>query len=131
MPSVIDLTPLSPVAPAAAPNSASDATLHCDAPFRLDVTGRPVYVEQDSPADVAACVYRILSCPQGAKPGDPDFGIPWPLFQTAPLNTQAILAAVQQIEPRADLSISEVADAFNAAIRDLTVNVGVTVQPST
>jgi hypothetical protein len=96
------------------------------APFSVGDDGLVKTVEQNSVDDVAACVYNIITCPQGMKPGDPQFGIPWPLFQTVPLNTGAILSAVQRIEPRADVQISEVAVAFNAAIRDVQVRVGVT-----
>jgi hypothetical protein len=69
--------------------------------------------------------------PAGREARRPELEIPWPLFQTAPLNIAAILTAVPKLEPSADLAIVEVADAFDAAIRDMTVNVVVSVRPST
>ncbi len=90
-----------------------------DAPFRLDATGVPVTVEQDSIADIAACVYNILSCPQGFKTGDPQFGIPPLLFKTVPLNVTGIAAAIQRLEPRATTQI--------IASGLATQNIGVTV----
>jgi phage baseplate assembly protein W len=101
-----------------------------DAPFRLDHDGQVATVEQGSPADVAACVYNIAVCPQGAKLGDPAFGVPSLLFNTIPLNTSGLLAALRKFEPRATLEITDVANAVNAAIQNLTVNVQVVGPPT-
>jgi hypothetical protein len=73
-----------------------------DAPFRLDTSGHPVMVEQDSSEEIGAAVYNIVICPQGAKLNDPTFGTPSPLFGNAPLDTTAIIKAVQAREPRAN-----------------------------
>ncbi len=94
-----------------------------DNPFRLAANGTPIVVQQDSPADIAACVTNIVLCPVGAKHGDPTFGVPSLLFQTVPLQTDGVLAAIQRLEPRATTTISEVADFVNVAIRDVTIAV--------
>lgn len=64
-------------------------------------------VEQGSEADIEACVYNILVCPQGFRLEDPDFGVPALQFANAPLPVADVLAAVQRYEPRASLSIVE------------------------
>jgi phage baseplate assembly protein W len=95
-------------------------TPQLDAPFRLNADGTPATVQQNSIADVAACVYNILACPTGAKLGDPTFGTPSLLFQTVPVNTAAMVTAIQRLEPRATVEI--VADTLGAT-QDVTVNV--------
>ena len=97
-----------------------------DYPFRIDVDGTVASVEQGSVVDVAACVANILVCDQGAKLGDPQFGVPSLLFRGVPLNTTQVLAAVQRLEPRATLGILAAADAAaGATTQDVTVTVQV------
>lgn len=97
-------------------------------PFRLGRDGKPVTVQQDTPEEIGAAIYNIVTCPQGAKFGDPEFGVPSLLFQTAPLNMDALIAAVQRWEPRASLAVSEHADALSQAIRDVALVGVITTQ---
>lgn len=132
MPFVLPATPTATTANIGPGNPApgTQPATHCDYPFRLGPNGRPVYVEQDSPADVQACIARILVCPLGAKPNDPNFGRPWPLFQTAPLDTDTTVAAVQKLEPRADsLTILAVARNLDPSSQAVTVTAGVDALP--
>lgn len=101
-----------------------------DAPFRLDDNGLAVVVEQNSPSDVAACVYNVLTCPVGDKLGDPSFGVPSLLFSTVPLNTAGILAAIQRLEPRVAAMVSDTPDAVGQAVRDVLVQLGVQGTPT-
>jgi phage baseplate assembly protein W len=107
-------------------------------PFSIDSTGTaesnpnyglPVVVEQNSPEDVAACVANIVVCPQGSKMGDPSFGVPSVLFQTLPVNTNGILAAIQKLEPRATtVNVAAAADLLGDV--DISVEVGTEGAPS-
>jgi hypothetical protein len=62
-------------------------------------------VEQGSVQEIQSNVLMIVSCPVNTCPELPDFGIPDPTFQQAPPSAAGIIAAVQQIEPRAETSI--------------------------
>lgn len=85
------------------------------APFSLTATVNPETglsigaseIEQGSEADIEACVYNILVCPQGFRLDDPEFGVPALQFSTVPLPAGDVLAAVQRYEPRATPSIVE------------------------
>lgn len=93
-----------------------------DAPFRLDqTTGKVVEVEQGSPQDVAAQIYNVISCPQGAALNQPSFGIPFPLFQSLPLDLNAIVKAVQTLVRDATI------EAIQQTLADATSTVNVTV----
>lgn len=102
-----------------------------DYPFRLDSNGLAVVVEQDSPQDVAACVTNIVICLQGQKLGDPAFGVPSLLFKPVPLQTQAKIAAIQRLEPRATLSSADIASLTQGpAVREMTTTVQVQGPPT-
>jgi hypothetical protein len=68
-------------------------------PFALDGTGHPQVCEQGSTQDVASQALVLMSCPIGANPYDPDFGVPAQLFQTVPINLSGIIAALAQYVP--------------------------------
>lgn len=93
---------------------------HFAGPFQFKANGKPVVVQQDSTEDVASSLYNILLCPQGAKLDDPTFGVPSPLFQTFPLNWTATLAAVAELEPRAQTtSLAQQLNTLNAGEVDV------------
>lgn len=73
-------------------------------PFSV-VGGKVAMVEQDSIEDIKQCVLACLSTPRGSRPEDPEYGIRAGLFskQTSNLDVTAILAAVEEAEPRARL----------------------------
>lgn len=121
MPWVIsqNVTPAAPVnVPVGTTNS---VTLpHFAGPFQFMANGKPVVVQQDSTEDIASSLYNILICPQGAKLDDPTFGIPTPLFGTFPLNWSPALAAVADLEPRAQTtSLAQSLNALNAGEVDV------------
>jgi len=103
---------------------------HFNSPFGLGTNGRVLVNDQNSISDVESAIFDILVCPLGAKLGDPTFGIPSPLFSTVPLDTSGILQACQQLEPRATLTIDSISNVFNAAIQQMTVQVGAVGSPT-
>lgn len=72
-------------------------------PFQMTDSGA-VVVEQGSEDEIFDNVQAIAVCPIGACPDLPTFGIPDPTFQPGPPNTNAIIAAIMQWEPRANES---------------------------
>ena len=64
-------------------------TPHFPAHFAFTADGVAT-VEQDSPEDVAACVFRTAVCPIGWREDTPEFGIRSPLFKTVPLELDAL-----------------------------------------
>jgi hypothetical protein len=103
---------------------------HFNSLFALGANGRVLCNEQNSPDDVTAACLNLLLCPQGAKLGDPTFGVPPLLFQTIPLDTSGITQALATQEPRATTNITSVNNAFNAAIQQMTVQVGAVGSPT-
>ncbi len=99
-------------------------TPHFASPFTLAPSGRVIVNEQNSQEDVEDAVYNVVVCPQGAKLGDPSFGVPFLLFSNLPLDTGPTVAAIQRLEPRATVAIIQSA-ATNAGIENLMVNVSV------
>lgn len=73
---------------------------HFQFPFTVTPTGAQV-VEQDSLDEIFSNVQTVVACPIGACPDLPTFGIPDPTFQPGPPNTNAIVSAIIQWEPRA------------------------------
>lgn len=78
-------------------------TPHLAIPLRLDGSGRFATVEQDSAVDIAQCVAVVLATPEGSRIEVPEFGVPRVEFAGA--DTNDIVSAVAEWEPRADLSI--------------------------
>jgi phage baseplate assembly protein W len=105
--------------------SAIEVTIgHFDYPFTLTADGAAV-VEQDSVAEVYACVQAIVACPVGARQDLPSFGIPYPEFVNAPVNPSGIRNALAQWEDRAETTITEYGDLVDIAIRHLHIDVQV------
>jgi phage baseplate assembly protein W len=73
-------------------------------------------VEQDSPDDIAACVYRIAVCPQGFRDDRPAFGRPQLPFKPVPLDLAALEAAITFWEPRADLTATQQIEAVTGGV---------------
>lgn len=65
-----------------------------------------VTVEQDSLDDVAACVECVIRYRPGERLDNPAFGIDDPVFVTT-LDTEAMLAAISDQEPRAEVAIED------------------------
>lgn len=79
---------------------------HLALPLRLDGSGRFATNEQDSTEDVASCVAVVIGTPEGSRVEVPDFGCPRTEF--AGPSPDDIVAAVDDWEPRADLSVEVV-----------------------
>jgi phage baseplate assembly protein W len=79
-------------------------TPHFVFPFRV-LNGSVVVVEQDSEEDIRQCIYVSLATREGSRMEDPDYGVPDQLFKKLAIdpNADAVLAAVEDDEPRAAL----------------------------
>jgi phage baseplate assembly protein W len=64
-------------------------------------------VQQDTTAEVAACVAAIVSFPLGYREDQPEFGISDPAFSTRPIDTAEVEDAIAEYEPRADVTVTE------------------------
>lgn len=63
--------------------------------------------EQDSIEDVTACVEAIVRTPLGFREELPDFGIRDQTFTQGMINSEDIIVAITQWEPRAEILIEE------------------------
>ena len=80
---------------------------HLALPLRVSGTGRFAAVEQDSSAELAQNVAVVLATPVGSRVEVPDFGSPSGDF-IGP-DVAGMVAAVEEWEPRADLSVEVLA----------------------
>jgi len=71
-------------------------------PLRLE-NGRLALVEQDSPDNVAACVYAVLSYERGSRLEDPEFGVEDASFAQFPFDLDEWLEQIAAYEPRASI----------------------------
>jgi len=92
-------------------------------PLQLDGTSLAT-VEQDSPEEVAASVYALLSTERGSRLGDPEYGVEEAGFEVFP-PVDAIdewLVQIERYEPRARIrTVAELED----LIARLNIRVGV------
>lgn len=95
---------------------------HFKYPFQIDGT-KVAEVEQDSMADVAGCVEVILRTPHGHRDYLPEFGTPDPTF-TAPFDPERLRRAVNDWEPRAEVTVEHGRDAFDIGLERVRVIVG-------
>ncbi len=72
------------------------------------VNGRIRTVEQDSERHVEQCVDGILNTRLGSRIEKPEFGIPDTRFGRGVGTAQAVAAAIERWEPRADVSVTDV-----------------------
>lgn len=75
-------------------------------PLRLE-NGRLGIVEQDSPENVAAAVYAILSYERGSRIEDSEFGVEDPSFAQLPFDNREWLEQIARYEPRAAIQTQE------------------------
>jgi hypothetical protein len=87
---------------------------HFSAQFSIGRDGAQV-VEQDSPEDIAACVFRVAVCPIGFREDEPVFGVPELAWEAVPIDLSGWETAIRSWEPRAELETSEQAEAMKAA----------------
>lgn len=74
---------------------------HFDLPFRLAPDGQFAVVEQDSDADVLACMRAVLLGRKRQRLDRPEFGIDDPTFHQGGADLDAIRADLDEQEPRA------------------------------
>lgn len=73
---------------------------HLDFPMRLTTGGQFATVDQDSDAELVACIALLLAYPRGSRPDVPNFGVPEQLFLQGGVNLDEIRAALEDYEPR-------------------------------
>lgn len=80
-------------------------------------------VEQDSTEDLIHQALALFLCPVGYRDDLPEFGMPSPLFDQAPLDLDEQRRAIARWIPGVDVFVSEGADIIDAAVRHLQVNI--------
>lgn len=98
---------------------------HFSYPFERGVDGNVKVVEQDTDEHVMACENVIIRCPVGWREERPEFGWPFPEFATTPLDLGPLENALDRFEPRGRAVGHDIADAADAAIRHVQVDVEV------
>jgi phage baseplate assembly protein W len=113
-------------------NPALIDTPHFAFPFRMsrnaagEIVGPVQCVQQDDDDEIMACEQMIAWTPLGSRTERPEFGWPWPMFGTIPVDPSPLVQALQTFEPRGPiLSAVEAADTIGAQARDITVQIGV------
>jgi phage baseplate assembly protein W len=85
-------------------------------PLRVE-NGRMALVEQDSPDNIAACVYAILAYERGSRIEDPEFGVENPSFSQFPFDDREWLEQIARYEPRASVETQqEIEDTIGAIL---------------
>lgn len=79
--------------------------------------------EQNTQAEIMSSVNVVARCSLGFRDERPDFGWPFNTFQTAPLDTRPLAAALERLEPRAQYELFEYADVLSQAVRHIQVAV--------
>lgn len=97
---------------------------HFAAPFGWSNRGANV-VEQDTPEEIATCLLNIASCVKGSSEYLPDLGVPDLSFKTAPVDTQALVAAAAAQEPRARITADESGSPVDGSLRTIALNAAV------
>lgn len=97
---------------------------HFAFPFTFNTTtGSVDVVEQDTIEHINACCQVIIRCPLGFRIDRPEFGWPFPEFATVPIDTTALVAALEEFEPRGRPNAREYMEAADAAVRGISVDV--------
>lgn len=97
---------------------------HFAVPFTLTDDGTDVaVVDQGSAEEIRTCERVIASCPIGARIERPDFGIPWPLFKTQPLDVTGVQAALRNLEPRGEIRITSYDDLEELGVSHVEIEV--------
>ncbi|MCU1500593.1 MAG: hypothetical protein JWM47_4546 [Acidimicrobiales bacterium] len=97
---------------------------HFKFPFQRSPDGKTVdVVEQDTVEHVMTCEEVIVRCPLGFRIERPEFGWPFPEFQTGDIDLSALEAALADLEPRGSANSQQWADVVHAAVRHIEVEV--------
>jgi phage baseplate assembly protein W len=99
-------------------------------PMTLSGT-RLATIEQDSDDDINQCVRLVLLHRVGDRDDQPDMGVPDDTFAEQPLDTAAIVAAVERHEPRVAALAGSTIDSINSAIAEIDLTWQRIPQPDT
>lgn len=102
--------------------AASVSIPHLALPLRY-VNGSALVNEQDSPDDIADCVYAICKTNPGDRVELPDFGLLDMAFGQEPLSASAAQTQIEQWEPRALVLLDIAPDKYDISIVNAQVNV--------
>lgn len=94
---------------------------HFQVPVSFDQDSGAAVVAQDSLEEVVANVTVVALCPTGGCSVLPTFGSPSPTFSPMPVATDALVAAIQEYEPRA--TEATVSEAFAGGAARLTLQI--------
>lgn len=98
-----------------------------DLPFRLDGNDFAT-VPQDTEADIMNCVEAVMRYHPGQRAMLPEFGIRDLAFEVQPIDGAALIQAVSQHEPRAEIYVTSETDKFDALWANVTVSVAIADQ---
>ena len=99
---------------------------HISYPFQRDpVSGSVQVVEQDTVEHVMSCETVIVNHPLGYRHDRPEFGWAWPELANVPLDLGSLEQALRQFEPRGTATATQYADAAQAAIQHVSVDVAI------
>ena len=97
--------------------------VHFAFPFERGSDGKVKVNLQGSPDHTFTQVQVIARYPKGLRAEHPDFGITWPEFAPTPVDAALIAREIADQVETADLTYDEYADAVDAAIRYVTLEV--------
>ena len=95
---------------------------HFKFPFTLGPGGAFNVIEQDGEDDIGQCVQVLLSTELGSRVELPEYGIEDPTFNTN-IDTPGIITAIQDWEPRAEVTMDEQFDSADAYVRHVQTNI--------
>lgn len=96
---------------------------HLQYPFQFGANGHADVLEQDFLPEVANCCQVVLKCPIGFRIELPEFGTDDQAFTTT-TDVDALVAALQQWEPRADAEVvSQVLFGPDPTEADVTIEI--------
>jgi phage baseplate assembly protein W len=98
---------------------------HIAFPFSRGTDGKVAVVEQDTVEHVMSCENVIVRCPLGFRVERPEFGWPFPEFQTAPLDLEALKKALDTFEPRGHADVTQWRDEAEQATQHVQIDVEV------
>lgn len=95
---------------------------HFAFPLKLSKGGSFAVVEQDSEDDVAQCVQVLLSTPVGSRVELPEYGVDAFEFTTR-VDRAAIASAIEDWEPRADVTLDDNINSQDKLLRSIRAEV--------
>jgi phage baseplate assembly protein W len=100
---------------------------HFQYPFRRGPNGKVAVVEQDTPEHVDSCLNVIIRCPLGFRDALPEFGWPFPEFQSMPIDPSGLKRALQIWEERAHVRVEAWEGTAELAVQHMSVTAEVDV----